>query len=55
MIPRLALTAVVLLVSLALLATEQVEAGLRANFSGRSDRIDDRVIAFNGTFAAHKR
>ncbi len=37
------------------LATEQVEPGLRADFSGRRDRIDDRVIAFNGTFAAHKR
>ena len=55
MIRCLALTAVALLVSLALLATKQVEPGLRADFSERSGRIDDRVIAFNGTFAAHKR
>ncbi|MEM9177517.1 MAG: hypothetical protein AAGC67_20055 [Myxococcota bacterium] len=37
------------------LATELVEAGLGADFSGRSDRIGDRQIAFNGTFAARRR
>lgn len=37
------------------LATELVESGLGADFSGRSDRIGDRVIAFNGTFAARRR
>lgn len=37
------------------LSTELVETGLGADFAGRSDRIGDRVIAFNGTFAARRR
>ena len=37
------------------LATELVPTGLGADFAGRSDRIGDREIAFNGTFTARRR
>ncbi|GEM_PF-4491571 len=37
------------------LETELVPAGLGADFAGRSERIGDREIAFNGTFAARRR
>ena len=37
------------------LHAELVESGLGADFAGRSDRIGDRVVAFNGTFAARRR
>ncbi len=37
------------------LRAELAGSGLDADFAGRSERIGDRVVAFNGTFAARRR
>lgn len=37
------------------LATELLPAGVGADFAGHSDRVGDREVAFNGTFAARRR